>query len=91
MENNETKKITMFTMASCPFCRMAHRWMDSIFKEHPEYKDIEIEIIDEVIHPHIANQYDYWYVPTYYVGNDKVHEGAATKKKIMKVFEKASK
>ncbi len=83
------KKITMFTMASCPFCRMAHRWMDALLTEHPEYKDIDIEIIDEVRHPDIANQYDYWYVPTYYVDGEKVHEGATTKKKVMKVYEKA--
>jgi glutaredoxin len=83
------KKITMFTMASCPFCRMAHRWMDVLLKDHPEYNDIEIEIIDEVRHPDIANKYDYWYVPTYYVDGEKVHEGATTKKKIKKVYEKA--
>lgn len=85
------KKITMFTMASCPFCRMAHRWMDAVIAEHPEYKDIEIEIIDEVRHPEIANRYDYWYVPTYYIDGEKVHEGAATKKKIKKVYDKAIK
>ena len=83
------KKIIMFTMASCPFCRMAHRWMDAVLEENPEYKDIELEVIDEVRHPDIANQYDYWYVPTYYVDGVKVHEGAATKKKVQKVFEKA--
>ena len=89
MDCRKTKKITMFTMASCPFCRMAHRWLDAVLAEHPEYNDIELEIIDEVRHPDIANRYDYWYVPTFYVGDDKVHEGAATKKKIKKVFEKA--
>ena len=83
------KKITMFTMASCPFCRMAHRWMDDVINENPGFKDIEIEIIDEVRNPEIANQYDYWYVPTYYVDGSKVHEGATTKKKVKKVFEKA--
>lgn len=68
---------------------MAHRWMDAVLEENPEYKDIELEVIDEVRHPDIANQYDYWYVPTYYVDGVKVHEGAATKKKVKKVFERA--
>ena len=63
--------------------------MDAVLEENPEYKDIELEVIDEVRHPDIANQYDYWYVPTYYVDGVKVHEGAATKKKVKKVFERA--
>ncbi len=41
------KKVLMFTMASCPYCRNAHRWMDEVFYEHPEYKAVELEIIDE--------------------------------------------
>ncbi len=80
----------MFTMASCPYCRVAHRWMDQLLESHPEFKDIQMEIIDEVQHPDIANDYDYWFVPTYYVGDHKVHEGAASKKIIKKVFEQAS-
>ncbi len=79
----------MFTMASCPYCRIAHRWMDSVLEENPEYKKIELEIIDEVQKPHIAGKYDYWFVPTYYIDNKKVHEGAVTKKIIQNVFEQA--
>lgn len=83
------KKITMFTMASCPYCRIAHRWINSLLKKNPEYNDINLEIIDEVQKPHIANNYDYWYVPTFYIGDEKVHEGAASPKVIKSVFERA--
>ena len=85
------KKITMFTMASCPYCRVAHRWMKQVLQNNLEYKDITLEIIDEVMHPQIANNYDYWFVPTYYIEDEKVHEGAASKKIIKKIFEQAYK
>ena len=41
------QKVTMFTMAGCPYCRAAHRWMEELMQEYPEYNDIELEIIDE--------------------------------------------
>jgi len=83
------KKITMFIMASCPYCQEALRLMDTLFAENQEYKSLEIEKIDELIHPDIAAKYDYYYVPTFYVGNEKLHEGAANLKKIRKVFDAA--
>jgi glutaredoxin len=83
------KKILMFTMESCPYCAMAHRWMKEILGEHPEYGQIEIKIVDEVENPAYANKFDYWYVPTYYVDGAKVHEGVPTKEIVMGVYEKA--
>ena len=63
--------------------------MDILFTENPEYMSLEIEKIDEVEHPEIANKYDYYFVPAFYVGEEKLHEGAATLKKIRRVFETA--
>ena len=83
------KKITLFIMESCPYCRQALRWMDELLAENAEYRDIEIEKIDELVHPDIARRYDYYYVPTFYVGNEKLHEGAASYKKIRRVFDAA--
>lgn len=83
------KKILMFTMECCPYCVMAHRWMKEILCDHPEYRDIEIEIVDELEQPVFADKFDYYYVPTYYVGGVKVHEGVPTKQIIREVYEKA--
>ena len=83
------KKITMFTMESCPFCKQALRWMDELIQKNPEYRDLEIEKIDEVIYPKIAAQFDYYYVPTYYVDGKKLHEGAASPDIIKQVFDAA--
>ena len=38
----------------------------------------------------MAKQYDYYYVPTYFVGTRKVFEGGTTKEIVRKVFEEAS-
>ena len=83
------KKITMFYLQSCPYCIQAFKWMDEIKAENPAYSDTEIALIEESRQPDIANAYDYYYVPTYYVDGRKVHEGAATKEKIADVFEQA--
>jgi len=63
--------------------------MDVLFAENPEYLSLEIEKIDETVHPEIADKYDYYYVPTFYVGSEKLHEGAATIKKLKRVFDAA--
>lgn len=83
------KKITMFTMASCPYCQAALHWMEELLAENPAYKSLEIEKIDELVRPDIAEQYDYYYVPTFYVGGKKLHEGAASLKKIQRVLDAA--
>jgi glutaredoxin len=83
-------KIKMFHLSGCPYCRQARGWMEEICSETPEYRKIDVEMIDEGIHRDLAAKYDYYLVPTYYVDEVKVHEGVATKEKIRKVYEIAS-
>jgi len=80
------KKILMFHFASCPYCRAAMNYLQELTEENPEFATVEIEKIDEKIHPEIADKYDYWYVPTFYVDGQKVHEGACTKKIVENVL-----
>ena len=68
------KPIKLFYQARCPFCKRAFNYIDEL-KKRPEYKDIVIETIEETEHPDIADQYDYYYVPTFYIADEKVHEG----------------
>ena len=83
------KKITMFTMKSCPYCKQALRWMDELYAKDPKYLTLDIDIIDELEHPEISDKYNYYYVPSYYIGDEILHEGAATPEKIKKVFDAA--
>ncbi len=83
------KKITMFMFPSCPHCRLALKCIDELKAAHPEYASIPFEMIDERKHPEIAEKYDYYYVPTFYVGETKVHEGHAESDDVEKVFKAA--
>ncbi len=83
------QKLTLFYFEACPYCRQALAWLEELKKEKTEYGNIEIEMIDERKHPEIADQYDYWYVPTFYMNGNKVHEGAMTKEKLNQVLDGA--
>ena len=79
----------MFILKSCPYCKEALRYMDKLATSDPKYGALDIEIIDEQEHPDIADTYNYYYVPTYYVDGKKMHEGAATMEIIRRVFDAA--
>ena len=48
-----------------------------------------MKVIDERKQPDIANKYDYYLVPTFYVDGVKLHEGVATKEKVEYVLKQA--
>lgn len=73
----------------CPFCRRAQQYIDELKEERPEFQSIEIEKIEENEHPDIAEQYDYYYVPTFYIDGEKVHEGGIFKNEMEALLEKA--
>ena len=83
------KEITYFMMDVCPYCKKAQAWLDELMAEHPEYKKIPMKVIDERKHPDIANKYDYYLVPTFYVDGEKLHEGVATREKVEYVLKQA--
>jgi glutaredoxin len=73
------KELTLFYFNECPHCQNAFRWQEELFAEHPEFKDIPLKLINEKEQPELADQYDYWLVPTYYIGEKKLHEGVMDK------------
>jgi glutaredoxin len=79
----------MFILESCPYCTQAHTWMTELREENSKYANIVINIIDEEKQPDIAKSFNYYYVPTYYIDDVKVHEGIASKKIIKDIFDKA--
>ena len=83
------KKITMFMFASCPHCKLALKCLDELKAAHPEYAAVPFEMIDERKQPDVAEKYDYYYVPTFYVDGEKVHEGHAEMADVEKVFQAA--
>ena len=83
------KTITMFMMKTCPYCQEAFHFMDKLYSENDAYKALTVNFIDETEHPEIADKYDYYRVPTYYVGDEKLHEGIAELKDVRRVFDTA--
>lgn len=76
----------MFYQERCPFCIKAFRYIDELQKEYPELNDIIIEKIEETKEPELADKFDYYYVPTFYVEDKKVHEGGIYKPEVEKLL-----
>lgn len=83
------KQLRMFYLSDCPFCKKAEGFLKELVTENPEYGKMEIERIEESQHPEIADLMDYYFVPTYYMDGEKLHEGIITKEKLKEVLDKA--
>ena len=69
------KRIQLFYLKNCPFCKKAFRYIEEAKAAHPELQSLQIELIEESEEPALADQYDYYYVPTFYIDGVKGHEG----------------
>lgn len=69
------KPIKLFYLRNCPYCKRALQYIEAEKAAHPEFGTLDIEMIEESEHPEVADRYDYYYVPTFYIGDEKVHEG----------------
>lgn len=65
------------------------RYIDEAKQNCPELRDIGIEMIEESEHPEIADSYDYYYVPTFYIDGVKVHEGGVLPGEMEDILRKA--
>ncbi|MEI3074672.1 MAG: thioredoxin family protein [Phocaeicola vulgatus] len=86
--NSHMKPVKLFYQERCPFCKKALRYIEELKAEYPEFQPIEIEMIEETQHPDIADQYDYYYVPTFYVDGVKVHEAGIFKNEMEALLRK---
>ena len=82
------KTIKLFYLKNCPFCKKAFSYIDEL-KKQDAYKDIEIELIEESEQPELADRYDYYYVPTFYIDGEKIHEGGIFPNEVEDVLKKA--
>ena len=85
------KPVKLFYLKNCPFCRKALRYIDEVKAAHPELAAVDIELIEESEQPAVADGYDYYYVPTFYVGGVKVHEGGIYPDEVEAILRKAMK
>lgn len=68
------KPVTLFYQPRCPFCKKALGYLEELQRQEP-YSRIEIRMIDELAEPEVADRYDYYYVPTFYVGGQESARG----------------
>ena len=64
----------MFYLSDCGYCARAFQALDELYAENPAYRYIPINIIEESEFPEIANQYDYYAVPSFYAEGSKLFE-----------------
>lgn len=86
-----SKLVRMMIQDTCPYCKRAFEMMDELRAEHPEYRGVDVEVIDENREPELADSLDYWYVPTFFVDGRKILEGVPTREKVGRVFREALK
>ena len=70
------KKITMFHIDECKYCDFAKQAIAELRAENTEYEKVEIDMINEDEHPEIIENYDYWSVPSLFIGKEKIFEAA---------------
>lgn len=68
------KEVTMFYLQECPYCANAFRAIDQLKAEDDKYKDVELQTIEEHENEALADQYDYWSVPSLFFGKEKQYE-----------------
>ena len=72
------KELKMFMFEGCPHCKRAEQMIAALLAAHPEYKDVPFVRIDE--------KNDYYYVPCFFAGDEKIAEGAPTEENVAKAF-----
>lgn len=68
------KELTLFYLDDCGYCAKAKKALEELYKENPAYREIPITKIEESRNPEIADQYDYYAVPTFFDGKEKLFE-----------------
>ncbi|MBR5004998.1 MAG: glutaredoxin [Erysipelotrichaceae bacterium] len=79
----------LFYLEYCPHCKKTRADLNVLLKEE-RFKELEIEMIEESVQKELADQYDYYYVPCFYVDGIKAKEGALSMKDVEEVLMMAS-
>ena len=68
------QKLTVFYLNGCPYCRKAREAVEALRAENPAYRDAEMEWIEESEWVALADSYDYYRVPSIFLGRKKLYE-----------------
>lgn len=83
------KRVRMFVASWCPHCTTAKNMIEELKVENPELVNLPIEIIDIDNEKDKLVGLDFYYVPTFYVDDEKSFEGVPKKDAIKEMLENA--
>ncbi len=83
------KPLTFFYLPGCPYCEKARRFIRSVLDEHPEYREVKVVEIDEIEQYELADTFDYFYVPCFFLEGENLFEGDPTREDILNAFKSA--
>ncbi|MBR2179586.1 MAG: glutaredoxin [Selenomonadaceae bacterium] len=91
------KKIVCFYLEDCPYCHKAKRAFQELTTDSHQWSKVPIEWVEESRErPTELKNFNYYYVPTIYVGEDKVYEASPSddyntiKSNVLKALEQSS-
>ena len=68
------RPLTMFYLEDCGYCTKARKALSELYEENAAYKSVPIEMIEESRQPDLADRYDYYAVPSFFDGKEKLFE-----------------
>ena len=80
------KNVKLFYLKQCPFCKKAIRYIEELKAQYTELACVDIEMIEESEQADVADKFDYYYVPTFYVDGVKEHEGGIYPEEVEKIL-----
>ncbi len=78
------KELKIFALRTCPYCQRAFGYLN----KYGLPEDVNVRIIYEDEEKDLADSYDYYYVPSFYLNEEKIHEGAMDEKDFLEVVKK---
>lgn len=78
-------------MGDSIYCRRATEILEGLYKENPQYKKIELVILDENKDVDKIREFNYMLAPAFFIGNRIAFCGLPTKNGIDNVFKRAMK
>ncbi len=69
-------KLTAFILPRCPYCLQMRELLEELRAERPALAAVEIAFIDESARPELAERYDYYRVPSFFLGEEKLYEAS---------------
>ncbi len=67
-------EITLFYLEQCPYCRNAKKALQELTADNPAYGTVRITWVEESRQPAYADRFDYYYVPSLFLGEKKLYE-----------------